>query len=156
MSGYLENFSANLKHLRKKGNITQKALAKMLGYSEKTVSKWECGAAIPNIETLFAIAKILHTNLEALFHDGEIYYLGIDGGGTKTELALAGSDGQIIRTLKTDSCNPVDIGLDAAKAILKEAIYKICEDIRLSSVYAFAGIAGGTTADMQQKLKEFF
>ena len=153
---YSENFSLNLKALRKERKLTQKELAQLLGYSDKTISKWECGASIPTIEILFDIAKILQVSIEDLFADSEIYYLGIDGGGTKTDLALADKDGNIIRTLKTGSSNPMDIGIEAAEAILKEAIYKICKDIRFSSIYVFAGIAGGTAGDAQQKLREFF
>lgn len=95
-------------------------------------------------------------SIENLFDDKKMYLLGIDGGGTKTDLALADIDGNIIRTHKTGSCNPVDIGLDEAKKVLKDGIYKICGDIPFSSIYAFAGISGGTVADRKEKLKEFF
>lgn len=156
MTKYAENFSSNLKSIRKKKNLTQKQLAKLLGFSEKTVSKWECGAYIPEIDVLFDIAKVFQMSIENLFSNKKIYFLGIDGGGTKTDFALADIDGNIIRTHKTSSCNPIDIGIDEAKKILKDGIYKICDDIPFSSVYTFAGIAGGTTADMKEKLKEFF
>lgn len=156
MSNYAKNFSFNLKFYRQERKFTQKNFAELLGYSEKTVSKWECGASIPGIETLFDISNTLHISIETLFGDRKIYCLGIDGGGTKTKLALSDAEGAIIRTLKADSCNPVDIGLDAAKKILRDAVYEICKDIPLSSVYTFAGIAGGTTSDMQKKLKDFF
>ena len=156
MTEYTKNFSSNLRNIRKKRNMTQKQLAELLGYSEKTVSKWERGACVPDIDVLFGIAKVFQMSIENLFSDKKIYFLGIDGGGTKTTLALADFDGNIIRTHKTGSCNPMDIGLDEAKKILKDGIYKICDDIPLSSVYAFAGIAGGTVADMKEKLEEFF
>ncbi len=156
MTKYAENFSMNLKNLRKEKELTQKELADLLGYSEKTVSKWECGACVPDIEVLFELSKVFQTNVESLFMEKSLYFLGIDGGGTKTDLALADIDGNIVRTHKTDSCNPIDIGLEEAKRILKNAIYEICKDIPLSTVYCFAGIAGGTTADMQKGLKDFF
>ena len=155
MTKYTENFSSNLKSFRTNKNLTQKQLAEVLGYSDKTVSKWECGACIPDIDALFDIAKFFQTSIENLFSDNKKYFLGIDGGGTKTELALADADGNVIRTYKAGSCNPVDIGLERAKNILKEGIYKICDDIPLSSIYVFAGIAGGTTAGMNEKLNEF-
>ena len=156
MTKYAENFSINLKNLRKEKGLTQKELADILGYSEKTVSKWECGACIPDIEVLFDLSKVFQTNVESLFMEKSLYFLGIDGGGTKTDLALSDISGNIVRTYKTDSCNPIDIGLDEAKRILKNAIFEICKDIPFSNVYCFAGIAGGTTADMQKGLKDFF
>lgn len=84
------------------------------------------------------------------------YYLGIDGGGTKTDLVLENQDGKVIRTLRVGACNPVDIGFEASKDILREAIYDICRDIPFFSVCLFAGIAGGTSAGMQQRFREFF
>lgn len=90
----------------------------MLQYSEKTVSKWECGACIPDIDVLFGIANIFNVSIEKLFEGTTEYFLGIDGGGTKTELVLTDEEGNVINTLKTSTCNPVDIGLDKAKGYL--------------------------------------
>ena len=156
MTYYAKNFSVNLRNLRIHKNLTQKELADLLQYSEKTVSKWECGACIPDIDVLFKLSGVFKVSIEKMFEGAKEYFLGIDGGGTKTALAIADADGNIIRTLKTSTCNPVDIGIEKAKEILKEGIYEICKDISLSSVYCFAGIAGGTSADMYQKLKDFF
>lgn len=156
MSDYAQQFALNLRTLRKQKGLKQKAFAQQLGYSEKTVSKWECGASIPSIETLFSIAKLLQTSIDDLFKTKEIYYLGIDGGGTKTELSLADMAGNLVRTLKVEACNPIDIGFEASKNVLKDAIYKICQDIPFSSVCLFAGIAGGSSAGMQERFYDFF
>ena len=146
MTDYTKNFSLNLRDLRIRKNLTQKELADLLQYSEKTVSKWECGACVPDIDVLFKIANIFKVGVENPFTNSGTYYLGIDGGGTKKALALSDEEGNIIRTHKTEGCNPVDIGIDRVKEILKDAIYEICKDISLSSVYCFAGIAGGDSA----------
>ena len=61
-----------------------------------------------------------------------------------------------MRTLLADTCNPIDIGIERAKEVLKQAIYRISEGIPRSSVVMYAGISGGTTAQMQEKLSEFF
>ena len=151
-----KQFANNLRCVRCERGLTQRALGERIGFSEKTVSKWECGAAIPDVETLFSIAEVLATNIEALFADGERYYLGIDGGGTKTELLLSDADGTILRASRVGACNPVDIGLDGAKRILRDAIYEICRGIRMSSVSMFAGIAGGSTSGVREELASFF
>ncbi len=156
MKNYAQCFAANLKRLRKERKMTQRELATAAGYSEKTVSKWESAAAIPEIGSLFRLAAILHTNVESLFADAESWYLGIDGGGTKTALALADATGHIVDTLYTDCCNPNDIGLDRAKEILADAIYQLCRNVRLSQVTMYAGIAGGGTGYMQDALRSFF
>ena len=88
-SNYEKAFSINVRKLRKKLNITQKSLADMVGYSEKTVSKWETEGSVPSIDALFRLANIFCVSIVELFRcDEAIYYLGIDGGGTKTEFAL--------------------------------------------------------------------
>ena len=150
MKSYAQRFSENLRRLRQSLNLTQRELAEAVKYSEKTVSKWETNASVPEIGTLFTIASVLHTDIEGLFRDDEYWFVGIDGGGTKTALALADSTGNIVRTLKTDCCNPIDIGLDASRNILSDAIYELCRGIPLSQVTLYAGIAGGTSGDMKK------
>ena len=148
-------FSENLRKIRVARRLTQRELGSQLGFSEKTVSKWECGAAIPNIETLFLICEVLQTNFETLFLGEECYFLGIDGGGTKTALRLVDGNGNVIRTHQVEGSNPVNIGLEAAKKILKAAIYDICKGIPFSSVTVFAGLAGGITGTMKQDIYAF-
>ena len=66
-NNYEKSFSVNVRRLRKKLNITQKSLADAIGYSEKTVSKWETEGSIPSIDALFRIANIFRVGLEELF-----------------------------------------------------------------------------------------
>lgn len=78
MTNYEKNFSSNLKRLRTELGFTQKTIAEITGFSEKTISKWECSDSIPDINTLFAIAGLLHTNIDELFRNAnDYYYLGI-------------------------------------------------------------------------------
>jgi len=146
-------FAANLKSFRKKHGMTQKELSDSLGCSEKAVSKWECASSIPDINILLSLSKLLHTNVEALFSEPDnVYLLGIDGGGTKTHFMLADSKGKPIREIFKSTSNPIDIGLQNTEKVIAEGIYEICEDIPLSSVVCFLGIAGGTSGGMQDKL----
>ena len=75
MNKYTEKFSTNLRRIRKSRNLTQRQLCELLGYSEKTVSKWECGTCIPDIDVLFSIANIFQISIENLFSDNKIYFL---------------------------------------------------------------------------------
>ncbi len=157
MRNYGKCFAENLRRQRQKLGLTQRQLADAVGFSEKTVSKWEREASIPDISTLFRLCELLHMSFERLFSDDdEICFLGIDGGGTKTELALADREGKILTSIRVDCCNPIDIGIDSAEEILRPAIEKLCEGRRMASIIAFAGIAGGTSADMRPKLTGFF
>jgi N-acetylglucosamine kinase-like BadF-type ATPase len=142
-NNYEKSFSVNVRRLRKKLNITQKSLADAIGYSEKTVSKWETEGSIPSIDALFRIASIFRVGLEELFRcDESVYYLGIDGGGTKTELALSDPEGKIVSRLFMDGCNPNTVGIERTKRIIEDGIIQACKDVPLSSVVVYAGIAG--------------
>ena len=151
---YEKAFSINVRRLRKKLNMTQKALADAILYSEKTVSKWETEGSIPSVETLFKIASIFHVSVDELFRcDESIYYLGIDGGGTKTELALLDSENKIVTRAFMDGCNPNTVGIERAKRIIEDGIMEACKDIPLSSVVVYAGIAGCASGNYAGEIK---
>ena len=71
------------------------------------------------------------------------YFLGIDGGGTKTVFRLADENGIVVREIRKGAVNPNDIGMENAIALLKSGIAEICQDIPYSDITMFAGIAGG-------------
>ena len=54
----------NLVELRTNAKLTQLQLAEMLNYSDKAVSKWERGEAIPDIRVLTKIAEIYGVTLD--------------------------------------------------------------------------------------------
>jgi len=56
----------NLIFLRKSQKLTQGEFAEKINYSDKTISKWENGDAIPDVETLYLIAKFYNVTLDAL------------------------------------------------------------------------------------------
>jgi len=56
MEDYSRIVAQNLIELRKSRELTQQDFAKVLNYSDKTISKWELGYAIPSVETLKQIA----------------------------------------------------------------------------------------------------
>jgi len=50
------------------------------------------------------------------------FKIGVDGGGTKTELILVDDTGAIVARHLAPGCNPSQVGPDQAKAILREAL----------------------------------
>jgi len=56
----------NLIDLRKRRQWTQAELAEKLNYSDKAVSKWEKGDALPDIQTLYNLAAIYEVTLNDL------------------------------------------------------------------------------------------
>ena len=151
-------FAKNLRNKRRELGLTQRQLAEKLGYTEKAISKWESGNALPPSIVLISLADALHASIDELLEvklEPE-YFLGIDGGGTKTDFALMDKDENVIRRIKLEACNPIDIGLDAAKKVLENGIRQVCRDIPLRKVAVWAGIAGGGTQEMRAPLREFF
>ena len=153
-NNYEKSFSINMRRLRKKFKMTQKSLADAIGYSEKTVSKWETEGSIPSIEALFRVANIFRVSIVELFRcDETIYYLGIDGGGTKTEFALSGPDDKIVCRIFMDGCNPNTVGIEQTKRIIEDGIAQVCDDVTLSSVVVYAGIAGCASGNYADEIK---
>ena len=67
---YNDNIRKNLIYLRKNKKLTQMELAEQIGYSDKTVSKWETGESLPNIDTLCALADFYGVTLDSLVKGG--------------------------------------------------------------------------------------
>ena len=59
-----DTIAKNLVELRNKAHLTQLQLAEMLNYSDKAVSKWERGEAIPDIRVLVKIAEIYNIKVD--------------------------------------------------------------------------------------------
>ncbi len=51
-------FCERLKELRVEKNLTTTSLAEKLGVSNSTISRWENGVIVPNIDHLYNIANI--------------------------------------------------------------------------------------------------
>ncbi len=56
----------NIVALRRGAGLTQSELAEKLNYSDKAVSKWECGDAVPDILTLTRITEMFGVTLDWL------------------------------------------------------------------------------------------
>lgn len=58
--------SENLKAMRKAKGYTQEELAIKLNVTRQTISKWEKGLSVPDVDFLFKIADVLETNVGTL------------------------------------------------------------------------------------------
>ena len=59
-------FAENLLYLRKTIKLTQAELAEKLNYSDKAISKWERGEALPDAATLLNIAQLFGITVDEL------------------------------------------------------------------------------------------
>ena len=62
----------NLITLRKKSNLTQLQLAEKLNYSDKAISKWEKGEALPSINVLMAIADFYEVKIQDIVYEHKV------------------------------------------------------------------------------------
>lgn len=58
--------SENLASLRKAKHLTQQELAEKIGYSDKSISKWELGKAIPTVDILKEFADFYGVSVDFL------------------------------------------------------------------------------------------
>lgn len=59
-------FGKNLQILRKMTNMTQEKLAEKMKISRQTVSKWELGEILPEVEKLIELCELFHCSIDQL------------------------------------------------------------------------------------------
>lgn len=72
-----------LKNLRNNKNLTQQELAEILGVSPKTISKWECGDCIPEINMLYNISKFYDTTIDNILNGEEKVQIKVENNSKK-------------------------------------------------------------------------
>lgn len=56
-----------------------------------------------------------------------MFFLGVDGGGTKTAFALVSQDGNVLSQIVTGPSHPDQIGLDGVRKTLTNGLIAVCE-----------------------------
>lgn len=60
------DFSNRLRDIRKLNGLSQQQLADLIGVSRQTLSKWETGVALPDVDNLISLAEALHVTTDYL------------------------------------------------------------------------------------------
>ena len=84
-------------------------------------------------------------------------YLGVDGGGTKTHIAIIGTDGELVCEGFAGASNPLRVGVETAVSNIIAAINSACDSVnknRGDIVSATLGLAGVRRADLRQIIHE--
>lgn len=66
------NISKNLVELRKAHHLKQTDLAEKIGYSDKSISRWENGTTVPDICTLARIAEFYNITVDDLIGENAV------------------------------------------------------------------------------------
>ena len=73
-----------------------------------------------------------------------VYYIGIDGGGTKTEAILTDAQGKLLGRALTSATNPNDVGVETSVTLMSDLVHQLMMQtgIHPQNVCLFAGISG--------------
>ena len=82
------------------------------------------------------------------------YYIGIDGGGTKTEFVLTDENEKVINRIVKGGANPNDIGINACVNLLREGIFELSKSYNQNDLYIFAGISGAGVGENAKRLTQ--
>lgn len=56
-----------IKEFRKKKNLSQSDIAKIMKVKQNTISQWELDRTLPNVKNAIELAEILETTVEQLY-----------------------------------------------------------------------------------------
>ena len=146
----------NLKKYRLAKSVTQQTLAEQLSVSPQSVSKWECGQSVPELDKLCALAEILDVSLEMLLKSHPAYgrvLVGVDGGSTKTEFVLFREDGTLLKRTVLPGANPNLHGLENSLSIFQQGLDSLLETgMELAGLYI--GCAGFLSGGYGEKARQ--
>ncbi len=146
--------SENLKKHRTEKGLTQQQLAELLSVSPQSVSKWERGQSIPDLDKLCGVADVLDVRLDALLDKdpqaGRVLF-GVDGGGTKTEFVMFREDGLFLKRLVLEGANPNTVGVEKNVQVIKSGIGQLQGGAQIAGI--FVGCAGYFSGNNLQLVK---
>lgn len=123
--------SSNIRSFRTAKGLSQSELAARLGISTQSVSKWETGHSLPDLDNLCLLADIFGVSLDLLCGntaEKKRAYIGIDGGGTKTAFLMFTEDGEVLQEVTLGASNPNTVGIDETLRILKTGINRLLSE----------------------------
>ena len=149
----LTQIGKNIRAYRMREGLTQRALADNVLVSFQAISAWERGLSVPDLENAIRLANYFGVSVDALFAESERSLLvGIDGGGTKTELVLFEKNGTVHNVVRTEGSNPNDNGIEHAIEVLSAGLEQLLRGKTPDAV--FAGIGGVSLEKYQKAIKE--
>ena len=131
----------NLQKLRKQNDLTQEALAELVGVARQTIAKWETNESVPDLEMAGKLASALKVSLDDLTNAPENELDGRPGmrGKHMFGVVTVGDKGQIVipvRARRVFHINPGDqlmvLGDESSGIALVNAEFfmSVAEEIR--------------------------
>ncbi len=115
--------------LRKEKHMTQEALGKAVGVSDRIVSKWETGSTMPSVELIPALASALGVTLDQLFDVEREARARRTGDGAEAD-DFAGLIRETVRAAVEDVLRDAlkDAALDLVEDTVREAVDEAVSD----------------------------
>ena len=150
----ISRIGENIRLMRENMGLTQNALAEKVLVSFQAISSWERGMSVPELENAVRLAEFFNVSLDALLSGKEQpLYVGIDGGGSKTEFVLFEQNGTVRNVVFTEGSNPNDNGVEKSLQVLGEGLERLLQ--RLQPEAVFAGIAGASAGDHRTSITRY-
>ena len=148
----------NIRAYRRSLGMTQQELASRIYAAPQTISKWESGISEPDTEHICSLADVFGISIDNLirsrYSEVKDGYIAIDGGGTKTDFVLFSADGEIIKHVALEGCNPNSGSLEKTCEVLGLGIDRLMEQgVRVRG--GFAGIAGAGVGALKKEIGAF-
>ena len=107
---------STIKQLREKRNITQGTLAKRIGVSSKTISKWETAKGLPDISLLQPLAQALGISVIELMNGEHIINRNVSANMLRCKFHICPICGNVIHSLGNAVVSCCGITLPALEA----------------------------------------
>lgn len=149
----ISQIGANIRTLREKRGLTQRALADSVLVSFQAISAWERGLSIPDLENAVRLANYFGVSVDALLtQGGQELFVGINGDSTSTEFVLFDRSGIVKRVERQEGANPNDRGIEYCIGTLSRGLELLLGDQVPKAV--FAGIAGASQPDYRKAIAD--
>lgn len=149
----------NIKKYRRKAGMKQGELAQKLHVSPQAISRWETKLSLPDIVNLYELSQVLGVSVDTLLkkEKEEMLFIGIDGGGTKTEFVLFNEHGNIKKRMLSEGTNPNLYGMETVCRTLKKGIDSLleCHMAQNDVGGIYGGIAGALSGDNREQIQAF-
>lgn len=155
-----ETLARNIRYHRIRLGLSQKALSLHMQVSVQAVSKWERGLASPELHAVYELSRLFGVTVDALMSAAEgkglaETFIGVDGGGGKTEFVLFSSCGEVLSRLVLPATNPNTVGIERTCAVVKEGIDALLSLARNGVRGMYIGIAGLPAGECRSYLERF-
>lgn len=133
------NLSEKILELRKANGLSQEQLSEKIGVSRQSVSKWECGESIPELEKLIELSNVFHVTTDYLLKPSETDKLSIctEIPEKQQQALLAETRRKRLKRYRIMTCTVISLVTFVIFAIFRFSLFEFYEYIGLPGVTGY-------------------